>query len=269
MIYRSKLKGSFGRVYPLAMFSFYILCLLEYLIRRELGAQGYEIFRVPVLSVAAVSIFFAAMGIIQLYRYRLWINLFIGIFLAIGSMLSIGRFIDPVFSVEIYLINMLVLVLLVVINWNVLYSQERFEANARRLFRLTVQQIEETFDGYTERPYTAGKSQAGKEDLKGFARFASGKYIGRVFYRQEALYISFSLNKSILKAKDPAEVSYVAFTNEGEIKVQISRKDYHRYRERFSFDLLCRSMADIFVRFLDYYKNGIESRIITELKTAR
>jgi len=38
---------------------------------------------------------------------------------------------------------------------------------------------------------------------------------------------------------------------------------------RFNFDKLCDSIGKAFMRFLEYYRKGLENRIITELKTAR
>ena len=51
--------------------------------------------------------------------------------------------------------------------------------------------------------------------------------------------------------------------------VSISEYDYRQYRKKFNFDQLCASVGDIFKRFLEYYEDGNEDRIITELKIAR
>jgi maltose-binding protein MalE len=77
------------------------------------------------------------------------------------------------------------------------------------------------------------------------------------------------MNTSLLVINEAASVSHIILEYSGNIKVKISEKDYRDYKERLSFDQLCSSMADIFVRFLDYYQKGLESRIVTELKSAR
>jgi hypothetical protein len=77
------------------------------------------------------------------------------------------------------------------------------------------------------------------------------------------------MNKSLMVVEDPSEVSYVTMDSRGNISVKISEKDYRDYRHSFSFDQLCVSMAGVFTRFLEYYKNGHESRILSELKSAR
>jgi hypothetical protein len=77
------------------------------------------------------------------------------------------------------------------------------------------------------------------------------------------------MNKSVLKVEEPLDVSYFEITNEGDISVKISEKDYHQYKATFNFNQLNENIASVFLRFLNYYKEGNESRIITELKTAR
>lgn len=270
MRYKSKLKGSFGRIYPISMVVCYISCAIEVVIRWFLVKGGLSIKLLPALSISLMGGFFVVMGIVQLFRYRLWINLFLGIFLGVGCVLSIYAMGSPHdYFKLIYMVNMLVIVLLVIVFWPVLAGQERFEANARRIFKLSAERIEETSDGFTNRPYSAGKVNVSLEELQGFTRFINGKYIARLFNRKEVCYMTFSLNRSVIKQTDPAETSYVSITTMGEVTVQISQADYRLYRDRYNFDQLCASTAEVFIRFLNYYREGKEERITTELKTAR
>ncbi|MCU0456833.1 MAG: hypothetical protein MUE74_11075, partial [Bacteroidales bacterium] len=68
---------------------------------------------------------------------------------------------------------------------------------------------------------------------------------------------------------DGKDVSHVIIGYDGSVTVKVSEKDYRDYRSRLSFDQLCSSLAGIFSRFFDYYKKGLESRIIIELKSAK
>ena len=72
-----------------------------------------------------------------------------------------------------------------------------------------------------------------------------------------------------MKAVEPSGVSYFEISESGEVAVKIAEKDYHQYKETFNFDQLSEKLASVFLRFLEYYKNGNENRILTELKTAR
>jgi len=269
MFYKSKLRGSYGRYYPIAILSCYISCIIEYLIRQSLREDGYEIPPVPFYSALAMAVFFVVMGIIQLLRYRLWVSLVLGILLGLGTFMSLGQYVFSFITVQMYLLNYIVLALYIVINWRTLYGQERYEAGARRLFKLSAELLYETSEGFTERPFSAGSISSNKDELMGFARFINGKYIGRTFYLENSIYIAFSMNKSVIKILHPNEVSYISIGKDGAVTVRISSEDYRQYRATFNFDQLCNSMGNVFKRFLEYYRNGNENRIITELKTAR
>ncbi|MCD4697730.1 MAG: hypothetical protein K8S16_16015 [Bacteroidales bacterium] len=268
MLYKSKLKGSFGRIYPITMILVYILCMIEIFIRWNLNNYGYHLLLIPSVAMTIMGLFFMVTGIIQFYKYRLWVNVVFGFLLGIGCILAIFVFshTHPFFKV-IYIINALLFILLIILGWPVFSGQERFEANARRLFRLASELITETSDGFTERPFSAGNIDVSIEDLEGFARFANGKYIARSFHTNSMIYLIFSMNRSVLTVNEPTEVSYISIDKEGNISVRISQQDYHQYKTTFNFDQLCETMARVFTRFIEYYKDGNESRIITELKS--
>ena len=64
-------------------------------------------------------------------------------------------------------------------------------------------------------------------------------------------------------------MSRISIDGEGVMSVIITESDYRQYRETLNFDQLCASMGDVFKRFLEYFSNGNEMRIIMELKNAR
>lgn len=270
MLYKSKLRGSFGRIYPISLVTVYILCALEAFIRWQFIDHGADIKMIPAVSIILMGLFFMVAGFIQVLKYKIWIYLLLGFFMGVGCFISIFLFSseDDLLRV-IYVVNLLVIILIIIVFWPVLSSQERFEANARRLFKLASELIEDVADGFTERPFSAGKIRIEKDELNGFSRFVNGKFIARTFHLDDGIYYSFSMNESVLHIQDPRKVSYVTISSSGEVKVQISEADYRQYRHRINFDKLCESMAGVFTRFMDYYKEGKEQRIITELKTAR
>ena len=269
MLYKSKLKGSFGRIYPISLIIIYILCLIEIFIRWLIREEWF-LTLTPQFSFFIAGLFFIITGFIQLRRYQLWVYPLLGLFLGSGCFLAIFIVPGPPTMLGIfYFINILIIALIIVTNWSLLSSQERYEANARRLFKLAVEVISETSNGYTERPFPAGKVAISKEELAGFIRFVNGKYIARAIYEKGLIFLVFSLNKSVLKVEDPSEVSYIKFSEVGEVSVKISEKDYQKYNASFNFNQLNEKMASLFIRFLDYYKAGNENRILSELKNAR
>lgn len=271
MSYQSKLRWSIGLYYPVVIFSSYIFAILELMLRKYFISQGTDVSPNPYITYLLVGSFFILMGIIQLFKYRLWQYPVLGLNLGILCFLQVANFYDrpsPVF-IALYAITFIILVLFIIINWKVLYSQERFEINSRRLFRMAAELIRETGNGFTERPFSAGKMEFTKEELQDFSRFLNGKYIAKSFHSGDKIIFAFSMNKSLVMLEDPKEVSHVTFELNGNITVSISEKDYREYVATFNFDRLCDSLANVFRRFLDYYRQGLEHRIITELKTAR
>jgi len=272
MAIRSKLKGPIGRIYPIAILSTYVLGACEMIIRFRLEDTYPGISTGPLYMVIVLSLFFLRMGIYQWFRYRLWVYPVINFLAATSTFQSLCNF-DvfhiPYVTKEGYILNILIIILFIVINWPTFAGAEKFEANARRLFKLASELLNETSDGYTERPYSAGKKSYSSKELMGFVRFINGKFIAKAYYQGNIVCLGFSMGKSLIVASDPSEVSYVQFDNEGNITVSISEYDYRQYRKKFNFDQLCASVGDIFKRFLEYYEDGNEDRIITELKIAR
>jgi hypothetical protein len=267
----SKLRWSTGFYYPVVIFGSYILAIIEMVIRKALIRDGVISSSFPFLTYIFVGLFFIGMGIYQWLRYRFWIypvvNIIIGI-LCFQAPYAIYVHGYSIFRVT-YFITLIILVLFIIINWQAFYGQERFEINSRRLFRLAAELIRDTSGGFTERPYSAGKLTVSKDELLGFSRFLNGKYVARTFHLEDRIYFSFSMNKSLVNLEDPKVVSHVVIDFSGNISVAVAEKDYRDYVNSFSFDQVCSSMAAIFERFLGYYQQGLEARIITELKTAR
>ncbi|HPM03932.1 MAG TPA: hypothetical protein PK816_17365, partial [Candidatus Cloacimonadota bacterium] len=270
MAYRSKIRMSIGWIYPIGIFSSYILLLLEFQVRQVLSQGGCEISGVPYLTIAAVSLMFILLGIIQWFRYRNWIYPVLGFLIGITTVQVSFVFPDfdsPGIFKLTYFTCFILIILFILINWNSFYSHERFEINSRRLFRLAAEKIYKTDDGYTERPYSGGRVDCTKDELLGFVRFLHGNYIIRPFYYESNVCLSFSMNTSLVVIHEGKEVSHIIIGYDGIVTVKVSDKDYRDYRERLSFDQLCTSLADIFIRFYKYYKEGLESRIMIELKS--
>ncbi len=261
-----------GWFYPIGIFSSYILLLLEYVLRRMLRQEGIEITGGPYITIILVALMFLVLGVVQWFRYRNWIYPVLGFLVCITT--AQVAFIFPHHDTpEImkytYFICFIMIILFVLINWNSFYSHEKFELNSRKLFRLASERINQTDNGYTERPFSGGRVECTKDELLGFTRFLQGNYIVRVFYYETYVCLSFSMNKSLVVINEGREVSHVIIGYDGSMTVKVADKDYGDYREKLSFDKLCASLADIFSRFLDYYKSGLEQRIVTELKSAR
>ena len=272
MGYRSKIRMSIGWVYPIGIFSSYIFLFIEFELRKMLIADGHDFWGVPYFSIILVSIMFLVLGIIQWFRYRNWIYPVLGFLMAVTT--AQASFIFPdyenpgIFKLT-YFICFILIILFILINWSSFYSHERFEINSRRLFRLASERIYATDEGFTERPFSGGKAECSRDELLGFVRYLHGNYVVRPFYYENFICLSFSMNTSLVVINEGKEVSHVIIGFDGSVTVKVSDKDYRDYRERLSFDQLCSSIANTFIRFIGYYKAGLESRIISELKSAK
>ena len=270
MINNSKLRMSVGMFYPITIFSCYIIAIVEWSIRRYLIQEGEMISQVPFFTYYICAVFFFIMGIYQYFKYRLWPYLIISIivaFLCVQGPSLIAR--EYIFPKATYFGTFIILGLIILVNWKTIYAQERYELNARRLFKLAANLITDISDGFTERPYAAGNFSTDREQLLGFARYLEGKYISRCIHKQKDLYLLISLNRSILTTDDPVSVSHILIQESGKMTVYITKADYHQFRRRYNFNQLCESLGDVFIRFYNYYQEGRDNRIYTELKTAR
>jgi hypothetical protein len=236
-------------------------------IRRQLVKDGADINSGPIFAFILAAAFFAGMGIYQVLRYKSWVYLVLGLLIASSTINGMASFDIVPFNAASYFISLVATILFIVVTWPFLYGHERFEANARRLFKLACDSIVETSAGFTSRPYAAGKIEYNSEKIQGFARFLKSKYVVKPLYREQGVYLLFSLGVSVMKNIEPQQVSYILFEKNGQVTVHISAYDYKQYTERFTFDQLCSSFGNIYIRFLDYYLEGNEDRIVTELKS--
>lgn len=93
--------------------------------------------------------------------------------------------------------------------------------------------------------------------------------MARTIWQGDRAYFAFSMNRSLVNPEDPRDVSHLVVDREGSMTVFIAEKDFREYVNKFSFNQVCFSMSAVFARFFDYYRQGLENRIIMELKTAR
>ena len=253
---RSKLRGPIGRIGPYAVAVFLCLGSIEAILTGN-----------PPYSAFAFGCFFIVMGIIEYRRSKLLTYLILGLLFGTGTWHSVARHMVSFLSLETFIPHVIVSIAVLVVAWPVLHSNEKLESNARRLFNLAADSVQDALKGFTARPYAASKAEYTKEDITGFARFLSGNSIVKSVVREKLIVFAFSMGISPLKETDFQQISYVSFDEEGNIVVHISEYDYKRFKEELTFDQLCASLGNIFKRFLEYYKKGLEARIDVELKS--
>ena len=141
------------------------------------------------------------------------------------------------------------------------------EKNAIKLFRLSARDVFDEGNGFTERPYNAGKHPYTRNELFGFTSFLETKNICVAEFYKKGIRFMFSMGTSPLCKKHRDRITYIMFEDNGDLSVFISAGDYKQYRKQYTFDQLCEMMGKTFLRFAEYYNSNNEQRIITELKS--
>lgn len=255
---RSRLRGPIGRIGPYAVTIFLSLGSIEAIFT---GKFSYSAF--------AFGCFFVVLGILEYRRTKLVAYLILGILFGTGTWHSMARYLIPFLSLQTYIPHVIISIAALVFTLPVILGNEKLESNARRLFNLAAELVQETSCGFTPRPYSACKAEYTKDEIRGFARFMSGKNIVKSLIREKVVTLTFSMGISPLKKPELKLISYISFDIEGNIAVHISEHDYKMFREKLTFDQLCESLGDVFKRLLEYYKQGHENRILVELTSGR
>jgi len=195
-------------------------------------------------------------------------------FLILGLVLGLGvwhyeatEHMNTIFSPTTLIIHLVLIFITLFIAMPKINKAVKLEIHARNLFQLAAQQVFDVSNGYTNRPYSGGKTDAGRNEILGLARYLTGKDILMYNSSSDMITYAFSMNTSPLVDPQLNKVSYMSFDKDGNISVHISETDYKQYKNKLSFDQLCGSFVEMFKQFLEYYKDGNEDRIVTELKS--
>jgi hypothetical protein len=144
---------------------------------------------------------------------------------------------------------------------------KKIKWRTREMLELAAMPVDETRNGFTERPLPIGKIDATAFEIESFARYLSKNMIAMP-YRDRGKIV-FSLSSSYLKQnglkRGYEDESWVSFGNSGEVNVLISKNDYLKYRDTFTFDQLCSNLGNLFIEFFELFKKGEGIRIVDRL----
>ena len=148
----------------------------------------------------------------------------------------------------------------------------RLKWRYREVLELAARSVSESADGFTARPFPAGKSDYTKEDLYRFSRFLRKYVIAYPFFEEDRVVWVVPENMFYYLTglrRDYRRSTHIALDFEGNITVQITEKDYKKYTDELTFDQLCSSFGHLFVEFLTLYKRGDEKQIIQRMNALR
>jgi len=227
-----------------------------------------------------VAMFSASLFFIMYAGFSCWIYLrirnqsylaasvwqfFAGLFLGTHPKFSLFIRIDPVVS------SLLFLFLLASTVWLFyLFFTRRAKWKGREVFELASMKIEPDPDGFTERPRPAGKAEFTRDELAGFAEYLKRHLVAMPYIEENRIvFVPVKMDDEFTYIFNPGkfrmERTWIAFDFQGNVTVNISKRDYLYYREELSFDQLCENMGKFFIQFLEYFKKGEAERILYKL----
>jgi len=149
----------------------------------------------------------------------------------------------------------------------VLFSK-RINWRYREILELAARPVEEAGDGFTPRPFPSGPADFTRTDALGLARFLLKHVVCYPIVEPDRVImviprVMWTYLLFLKRRYDDA--TYVALTDSGEVVVHIASTDYRKFKKELTFDRICRSLGDVFRKFLQLYQEGRRKEIISML----
>ncbi len=134
--------------------------------------------------------------------------------------------------------------------------------------------VDDTTNGFTERPRPLGKIDCSKNELAGFTLFIKSRLIAWPIYETNRIILipittGDEYRLPLGFSGDYSENTWIAIDNDGNVQAQISKKDYLKYQETLAFDQLVESLGELFIDFFEKYNNGEGVRIMYDLNKVK
>ena len=147
---------------------------------------------------------------------------------------------------------------------------KRAKWRGRDIMEAAAENVDTGEFSYTPRPRPAGKLESGKEELLSFAGYLKKNLVVMPYYNNDkVLLVPVKMGEEYGVLYGPNsrcwDRTWISIDFNGNISVNISKDYYLDYQENLSFDQLCESLGNLFIRFYEYYKKGEEIRIIDHL----
>ncbi len=145
----------------------------------------------------------------------------------------------------------------------------KHSARFRRILERAAKPIDDAQNGFTRRPYPSGKAVYSKGEIFGFAEFLKSRLIAIPFIESNGITLAFPedwLGRLYDMHGSYLDDTSVIFQFDGQVSAHIMEKDYKKYQEELTFDQLCSSLGNMFIEFMELYKNGEGDRILEKIK---
>ena len=142
----------------------------------------------------------------------------------------------------------------------------KYNSNYRRILERAAKPVHEKGDGFTARPFPVGEANYSKAELVEFARFLRKNLIALPYFDKTG--VKMVLNEASrfwFGRPDLRKDTYISFDFNGSIAVNIAKKEYQKYKDELTFDQLCASFGNVFLRFFEFYKKDEQGKIFEVL----
>lgn len=147
------------------------------------------------------------------------------------------------------------------------YLYVKFNSRYRKILELAAKPVNGTADGFSSRPFPAGKAKFTREDLNNFAIFLRKHFIALPYFEKSGVVLALTdQSRFRFGHLNDKKDSYVYFNFDETISVNIARKDYQKYNAEYTFDELCESMGNLFKLFLVHFQEKNIDKILQHFK---
>ncbi len=167
--------------------------------------------------------------------------------------------------------GLLLTIILVMAIWLFyLMLKRKLKWRGTEIFELAASNISESKESYTSRPRPVDKLDYSRSELINFTDFLQRNLISLAFIEDTRIVITPIRNYEevpyLYKPNiDYHDRSWVAFNSDGNVTVNISKRDYLYYRDDLDFNELCDSLGKLYLEFFELFTKGNEVRIIDQM----
>jgi hypothetical protein len=145
----------------------------------------------------------------------------------------------------------------------------------REILELAARGIGTESGGFTERPKPLGKVEYTRAEREEFGTYLLRNLIAWPYFEDHQLVlVPLTMASSFpylygWTIPGYTGKTWIAFDDEGNVTVNISRADYLNFKDDLQFDELCTSLGSLYVDFLQRFQRGEHQRIVDQVNEVK
>ncbi|MEN8224270.1 MAG: hypothetical protein ABFS05_02820 [Bacteroidota bacterium] len=144
--------------------------------------------------------------------------------------------------------------------------QRKMKWRTREVLEMAASPVNESNNGFTNRPLQVGKANYSLAELKAFSSFLRKNLIAIPVKESDRIVfvVNMPLGRVLLFNRRYRDRSWVSFDHEGNVIAHITQEDYFLFKDQLTFDQLCESLGKQFIRFFQDHNSGAGQKIIEQ-----